>query len=519
MPDGAQLVVAEIQPVARDRRPCYRKAGGRDRGTFLRNFDGDRHASAYEIEMMIAAHQAPRRDTEPVPGASAADLDAELVEQYVQRLRASGNRAFESVDTETALRRTKVLVQNGDDWVPSVAGMLALGAYPQQFDYLERIRVEFVAYPHDSVGEVDEQGNRTLANVAAEGPIPQILTDIMNALRRNMDARDRIIDGRKSKIWDLPLDALREAVVNAMGHRDLSPTGSGSPVQVQLFPSRLVIRNPGGLFGEITEETLGQEGKTSSRNPTLMKILETTPAPDGFDVVAENRGTGIATMNSALRQAGMSLPHFEDQVSSFAVTFPEHTLLSQEVLGWLQRIGAQSCNEAQQMALAAMYHGEEINNERYRALTGINDSRVVTTQLSQLVADGFITKNSDRRWASYELASRALPENLADGGNAPNRGLDGVDGVGVEGVEGVDGVQSAQRATDRGPRIATVERRRCVKSFIAQNGPVRVPRIAAALHSSAPTIERDVAALRRKGEIRFEGRPASGGYVVVPGPE
>jgi hypothetical protein len=56
---------------------------------------------------------------------------------------------------------------------------------------------------------------------------------------------------------------------------------------------------------------------------------------------------------------------------------------------WLQHIGAQGCTDAQQMALAAMHHGEEITNERYLALTGINDSRAVTIQLGQLVADGF----------------------------------------------------------------------------------------------------------------------------------
>jgi ATP-dependent DNA helicase recG-like protein len=73
--------------------------------------------------------------------------------------------------------------------------------------------------------------------------------------------------------------AQREAVVNALVHRDLSASARGTQVQVEMYPDRLVIRNPGGLFGLVMVDNLGEEGISSARNATLIKILEGVPLP------------------------------------------------------------------------------------------------------------------------------------------------------------------------------------------------------------------------------------------------
>ncbi|WP_216895888.1 hypothetical protein [Nocardia alni] len=56
------------------------------------------------------------------------------------------------------------------------------------------------------------------------------------------------------------LDALREAIVNALMHRDYSPTARGTQIQIELYINGLVVRNPGGLFGPVTPDDLGTEG-------------------------------------------------------------------------------------------------------------------------------------------------------------------------------------------------------------------------------------------------------------------
>jgi ATP-dependent DNA helicase RecG len=63
--------------------------------------------------------------------------------------------------------------------------------------------------------------------------------------------------------YEYPIEALREAVVNALMHRDYGPLARGTQVQVEMYPDRLLIRNPGGLFGAVSEDELGTEGVSS----------------------------------------------------------------------------------------------------------------------------------------------------------------------------------------------------------------------------------------------------------------
>lgn len=121
---------------------------------------------------------------------------------------------------------------------------------------------------------------------------------------------------------EYPETALREAVVNALVHRDLSASARGTQVQIEMYPNRLVIRNPGGLFGPVTVDNLGEEGISSARNATLIKILEDVPLPGETRTVCENRGSGIRAMLDSLLAAGMSPPEFNDKISSLSSPSP-----------------------------------------------------------------------------------------------------------------------------------------------------------------------------------------------------
>jgi ATP-dependent DNA helicase RecG len=84
---------------------------------------------------------------------------------------------------------------------------------------------------------------------------------------------------------EIPVAALSEAVVNALVHRDLAPQSRGTAVQVQLFIDRLIISNPGGLFGPVSVDTLGSAGVTSARNATLMQLLEDAVMPRAINAM------------------------------------------------------------------------------------------------------------------------------------------------------------------------------------------------------------------------------------------
>lgn len=135
-------------------------------------------------------------------------------------------------------------------------------------------------------------------------------------------ARRAVVRGAfREEEWDYPEAASREALVNALVHRDLSSAARGTPVQVRLFPDRLEIVNPGGLYGPVSVDRLGEEGISATRNQVLMKLLEDTTTLDEGRLVCENRGSGIGAMLAALRQAGLPRPRFVDRVATFEVTF------------------------------------------------------------------------------------------------------------------------------------------------------------------------------------------------------
>lgn len=406
--EGATLVVAEIPEAELGQKPVYYRGAGLTNGAFIRVADGDRRLSQYEVQVMLASRGQPREDESPVPEASIEDLDPELVGGLLERLRRAERSTFRQRTDEGTLRTLKALVPHGEQrWVPSLGGLLALGTYPQQF--FPELGVTFVVYPTPNLGEPGPRGERFLDQGRFDGPIPQILEPVLQALQRNMKRRAVVRGLFREDLWEYPETALREALVNAVVHRDLGALARGTPVQVRMFPNRLEIVNPGGLFGPVTVDRLGEEGISSSRNQVLMKLLEDTPVPGRNEVVCENRGSGIGAMLAALRQAGMSPPHFADRIATFQVTFPNHTLLDSETLRWLEAVDAVDLTDSQRMALALLRRGEEVTNASYRQISGL-DSRVATRELGDLVQRGLVTQDGTGRWTSYRLASTSPVE-------------------------------------------------------------------------------------------------------------
>lgn len=398
---GATLVVAEIPEAELGQKPVYYRGAGLTNGAFIRVADGDRKLSQYEVQVMLASRGQPREDESPVPEASAEDLDPELIVGLLERLRRMERSIFRQRTDEAVLRTLKVLVPHENRLVPSLGGLLALGAYPQQF-YPE-LGVTFVVYPTPNLGEPGPRGERFLDQGRFDGAIPRMLEPVLKALQRNMKRRAVVRGLFREDLWEYPETALREALVNAVVHRDLSALARGTPVQVRMFPDRLEIVNPGGLFGPVTVDRLGEEGISSSRNQVLMKLLEDTPVPGRNEVVCENRGSGIGAMLAALRQAGMSPPQFADRIATFQVTFPNHTLLDADTLRWLETVDAFDLTDSQRMALALLRRGEEVTNASYRQISGL-DSRVATRELGDLVQRELIAQDGTGRWTSYRLS-------------------------------------------------------------------------------------------------------------------
>jgi ATP-dependent DNA helicase RecG len=483
--EGRPLVVAEIPEIEIGQKPCYYRGAGLTNGAFIRVADGDRRLSPYEVQVMLASRGQPREDETPVADATAGDLDPDLVAGLLARVRRAEESVFRRLSDEEALRTLKVLVRHEDRWVPSLAGLLALGRHPQQF--FPALGVTFVVYPTPRIGEPGPGGERFLDNRRFEGPIPGLIRPVLDGLYRNMKHRTVVRGLFREDLWEYPETAIREAVVNALGHRDLSPMARGTPVQIQMFPDRLVITNPGGLYGPVTVERLGEEGISATRNQVLMKILEDVTVPGEGRGICENRGSGIGAMLAALRQAGMSPPQFEDRIATFQVTFPNHTLLDEDTLRWLERAGGGDLTDSQRMGLALMRRGETLTNSLYRQLTGL-DSRIVTRELGDLVSRGLAEQTGTRRWASYRLASRLA--RLAEEAERP---------------------PARRQRRDRRPEI---------QALLRERGELPRAEIARALGLSNAAARKWLSILREEGvvELTTESPRAPGARYRLAGP-
>jgi predicted HTH transcriptional regulator len=204
-------------------------------------------------------------------------------------------------------------------------GRLCRGGQP----FEPQLDVTFVAYPSSEPGLLGRAEERFTENRSIDGPIPFMVAECIRLLKRNMRRRSIVSGIFRIEEWEYPEEVLREALVNALVHRDYSEFARGTQVQVELYPDRLLIRNPGGLYGPVDVLSLGITTVTSSPQQGLLKILEDTPFGDGH-MVCENRGTGVARMLVALTEAGMEPPSLVDETASFSAEFPNHTLLDEE---------------------------------------------------------------------------------------------------------------------------------------------------------------------------------------------
>ena len=113
------------------------------------------------------------------------------------------------------------------------------------------LNVTFVVLPAVAKGVIPEGGPRFIDNRSFGGPIPVMVIDAVDAIARNMRVAGTVKGVGREDTYEYPIEALREAVVNALMHRDYGQLARGTQVPVEMYPDRLLIRNPGGLFGAI----------------------------------------------------------------------------------------------------------------------------------------------------------------------------------------------------------------------------------------------------------------------------
>jgi len=344
--DGGVVVAVEVPEIPNDQKPCYHGPHHLQGGAFIRSGNSTRRMSDYEIFSYYSSRSQPLFDEEPVSRSKLTDLSQDMLEGYLARMRQARPRApYWGQSFEQILKQLRIACDIGGVLHPTLAGLLMFGAYPQAIE--TQISIVFLQYYGTTTTEKAPSGARFLDNRKFEGPIPEMIDSAVSHIMTRMRTSS-VIDGLYRKdIPEYPEIALREAVVNAVAHRDYSNYVRGSHIQIRLFADRLEIESPGGLYGNVTLDNLvrGQ----STRNLLLMHFMEDMH-------LVENRGSGIDSILESMREKMLPLPVFEDGRTSFQVTFyqvkPPQQQLSDEmlrILAYIKSHGSINRSECQSL--------------------------------------------------------------------------------------------------------------------------------------------------------------------------
>lgn len=368
--EGANLVFAVIDEMLPREKPCFISSIGPHGGSYIRTGDGDRKMTAYEVDRLLEEQRQPEHDIAVVPEATLDDLNPKLVHALLERERerhphvfaersdtdmmldlrilrrvpadrpaddtvehavkhAADHAPTETSDTEDGANTgTAIGTNTGTDETtriasaphPTLAGLLAVGRYPQKF--FPRLNVTIAVYPGTSRADVFTGSAQLVASETITGPIPVMIDDAVTSLMTwTSGTSDANSGAQPSQPPMYPQLVLREAIANALTHRDYSPDALGTPVHVDVFTDRIEVSNPGGLFGAVSKQRLTHEVSTSTRNAFLFSLLQSTPYPDGGTVLRDN-GTGYLQIGAALRSEAREPVRIDNSLDRFRVTIP-----------------------------------------------------------------------------------------------------------------------------------------------------------------------------------------------------
>ena len=303
---GKPICSAEIPAVELTERPCYYSGVGRAKGSYVRVGDADLQMTDYEIYSYEAFRNHTHDDERVIERAEIALLDQDKINSYVSKMKEE-RPGFSKLDTEQTYEMLGITRKG----IPTLAAIMNFGIFPQ--GYLPQLAITAVVVPGKEIGDVGPHAERFLDNKRIEGTLSEMLEEAIAFCRRNMKNKV-IIDsktGRRTDKTEYPVQAIREAVLNALIHRDYSQFTEGTPIQINLFTNRMEIHSPGGLYGNMTIEDLGK-ARPDLRNPVLATMSE-------FMLKTENRYSGIPTIRREMAEAGLPEPEFVNKRNEFVV--------------------------------------------------------------------------------------------------------------------------------------------------------------------------------------------------------
>jgi ATP-dependent DNA helicase RecG len=331
------------------------------------------------IRHLATTKSSDDAEIESVPGSKLEDLDPQMIAEYRAKREERQRRAVTS-DDAGMLVGMGALTEEG---VPTVTGLLLFGQEPQVFlPQSSLIVVRFAGTEPRGPGGLPGYSRRE----EIVGPLPRLIEEAWQVIWEEMRVAAVVKGLVREEKGEYPSFAVREALVNAVCHRDYQL--SGRRIEIRMFDDRMEVISPGGLPGYITVDNIVEEH--FSRNPRLVHGLFQW----GF---IEELGLGVDRMIEDMVNAGHPPPEFRDAPYAFTVTL-RNTRVRRAIPAWESNM-----NERQLQALSHIQENGRITNRAYRGLCPDVSAETLRLDLVDLVERGILLKVGAKRGTYYIL--------------------------------------------------------------------------------------------------------------------
>ena len=236
----------------------------------------------------------------------------------------------------------------------------------------------------------------TAERAETAGPLVPTVERCLRFVERHTRTIEVVVGLKRERLPEYPVEALREALTNALAHRDYQLLNA--TVDVTVWDDRVEIRSPGSLPGHVTEQNIRNEHY--SRNPRVMRILKTLG-------VVEEYGEGVSRMFEAMDRRLMDPPRIEATPESVTVTLSNRQAVPVADQLWLREFQDQNLTSHERRALVvARREGAVTPRALRRLLPGVRVDSIIGGALRK----GLLRRVGNRGGVRY-----VLPE-AVDGG-------------------------------------------------------------------------------------------------------
>lgn len=349
-----------------------------DGRVLVRSGTHNRVLSGGEISQLAGSKISADYEADSVPGADQADFDPEILDEYLARREARGVSKIGPLSE--LLFEIGAIDPNGH---PTVAGILLFGKKPEAF--LPQSGVVFVKFP-SSEPRLEEGAAGYGRRDEISGPLARVIERTWNTVWEEMRVGAVVNGLQREELTEYPPFAVREALVNAVAHRDYRIRGRR--IEVRMYSDRMEVISPGGLPGYITVDNIVEEH--FSRNPRVVNGLFQW----GY---IEELGLGIDRMIEEMVQSGHAPPKFNASPNLFTVTLT-NTRKRAAVPRWTR-----SMNERQTRAVNFVRENGSITNREYQRLCPDVSGETLRLDLVDLVERGLLLKIGAKKGTYYIL--------------------------------------------------------------------------------------------------------------------